>query len=185
MTFPEQRVLDKSQHTAASERNESGSESDDSTTSVETAIYVGPPKRQTPIGLGITLPQDLVEPYPEPVHSLSHISRGILQSPPTSPVGNQEHVQLSRSSTTELSPTAPRSGVSSRQFAMAAPNGMNGGGAAPYPMGGLVQPGSHMEVQHIWTLVEELSSILQLNRDRYEELQEGIARAQVHNHEDE
>lgn len=34
-------------------------------------------------------------------------------------------------------------------------------------------------MQHIWTLVQELSSVLQQNRERTDELQDGLARAQV------
>lgn len=39
--------------------------------------------------------------------------------------------------------------------------------------------GHHSDMQHIWTLVQELSSVLQQNRERTDELQDGLARAQV------
>lgn len=69
---------------------------------------------------------------------------------------------------------------------MAAPNGMNGGPPA-YGMNGNVMPnaGHHNDMQHVWTLVEELSGILQSNRERWDELQTDIARAQVHSEGDE
>lgn len=190
---PERRQVFEhpSQQATASEHHKSDSDSDGSSGSVETVIHVGKSETSTKTlgGVGTTLPQDLVEPYPEPVLSQSLPSRGTSTSSPGSPAEEKgkrkEHVQLNRPSAPESFPTS-RSRTSSRLrrlAAMSAPNGINGGGPAPYPMGGLTQPGSHMEVQHIWTLVEELSGVLQLNRDRYEELQEGIARAQVHNHE--
>ncbi|KAH0304401.1 hypothetical protein KCU71_g10251, partial [Aureobasidium melanogenum] len=34
------------------------------------------------------------------------------------------------------------------------------------------------DMQHIWSLVQELSSVLQQNREQYDELQDGLARAQ-------
>jgi hypothetical protein len=34
-------------------------------------------------------------------------------------------------------------------------------------------------MQHIWSLVQELSSVLQQNREHYDELQDGLTRAQV------
>ena len=64
---------------------------------------------------------------------------------------------------------------------MAAPNGMPPGSGAPYGLGGAVMPsaGHHHDMQHVWSLVEELSGILQQNRERWDELQAGLARAQV------
>lgn len=64
---------------------------------------------------------------------------------------------------------------------MAAPNGMNPVPGAPYAPGGGIFPnaGHHNDVQHIWKLVEELSSQLQANREKYEDLRESLARAQV------
>ena len=58
---------------------------------------------------------------------------------------------------------------------------MQPGGGAPYGMGGAVMPsaGHHHDMQHVWSLVEELSGILQQNRERWDELQTGLARAQV------
>jgi len=65
---------------------------------------------------------------------------------------------------------------------MAAPNGLNAlNPAAPYPMGGAMMPnaGQHNDMNYVWTLVEELSGILETNREKWHELQAGIARAQV------
>lgn len=64
---------------------------------------------------------------------------------------------------------------------MAAQNGMQPGGGAPYGMGNSTMPsaGHHHDMQHVWSLVEELSGILQHNRERWDELQSGLARAQV------
>lgn len=39
--------------------------------------------------------------------------------------------------------------------------------------------GHHSDMQHIWSLVQELSSVLQQNREQYDELQDGLTRAQV------
>ncbi|KAF2153840.1 hypothetical protein K461DRAFT_116873 [Myriangium duriaei CBS 260.36] len=68
---------------------------------------------------------------------------------------------------------------------MAAPNGMQPGGGAPYGMGNAVMPsaGHHHDMQHVWSLVEELSGILQQNRERWDELQTGLSRAQIRPHE--
>lgn len=62
---------------------------------------------------------------------------------------------------------------------MAVPNGMNPVPGAPYAPGGGIFPnaGHHSDMQHIWKLVSDLSAALQENREKYEELQESIARA--------
>jgi len=39
--------------------------------------------------------------------------------------------------------------------------------------------GQHNDMNYVWTLVEELSGILEANREKWQELQAGIARAQV------
>jgi len=39
--------------------------------------------------------------------------------------------------------------------------------------------GHHNDMQHVWGLVEELSGLLQQNRERWEELQSSIAHSQV------
>ncbi|PSK36044.1 hypothetical protein B9Z65_5859 [Elsinoe australis] len=64
---------------------------------------------------------------------------------------------------------------------MAAPNGMQPGGGAPYGLGSAIMPsaGHHQDMAHVWGLVEQLSGILHENRERWEELQSGIARAQI------
>ena len=64
---------------------------------------------------------------------------------------------------------------------MAAPNGMNTAAGGPYAIGGGIMPGAgqHNDMQYVWSLVEELSGILQTNREGWQELQTGIARAQV------
>lgn len=71
----------------------------------------------------------------------------------------------------------------SRSPNMAAPNGMQPGGGAPYGLGSAIMPsaGHHQDMAHVWGLVEQLSGILHENRERWEELQSGIARAQVEN----
>lgn len=47
----------------------------------------------------------------------------------------------------------------------------------------MMPPASHHnDMQHVWSLVEQLSGVLQSNRERYDELQAGIARAQVWQH---
>jgi hypothetical protein len=52
--------------------------------------------------------------------------------------------------------------------------------AAPYTLGGgMPLAGHHSDMQHIWSLVQELGNVLQQNREHYEELQDGLARAQV------
>ena len=58
---------------------------------------------------------------------------------------------------------------------------MNPGPGPPYGIGAAIMPGAghHNDMQHVWTLVEELSGILQQNRERWDELQAGIARTQV------
>lgn len=62
---------------------------------------------------------------------------------------------------------------------MAAQNPM-ANATAPYTLGGgMPSAGHHSDMQHIWTLVQELSSVLQQNRERTDELQDGLARAQV------
>ena len=66
---------------------------------------------------------------------------------------------------------------------MAATNGIGSlNPAAPYPLGGAMMPnaGQHNDMNYVWTLVEELSGILETNREKWQELQAGIARAQVH-----
>ena len=84
------------------------------------------------------------------------------------------------------SPESPKSESSPltylAPFDMAAPNGMNAGAGPPYGLGGAIMPsaGHHNDMQYVWTLVEELSGQLQANRERWTELQDGIARAQVH-----
>ncbi|GAM87837.1 hypothetical protein ANO11243_058650 [Dothideomycetidae sp. 11243] len=64
---------------------------------------------------------------------------------------------------------------------MAAPNGMQPGGGAPFGAGGLVMPpaGYYHDMQYVSSLVEELSGILQHNRERWDDLQAGLARAQI------
>ncbi|THY93230.1 hypothetical protein D6C92_05462 [Aureobasidium pullulans] len=62
---------------------------------------------------------------------------------------------------------------------MAAQNPM-ANATAPYTLGGgMPSAGHHSDMQHIWTLVQELSSVLQQNRERTDELQDGLARAQT------
>ena len=39
--------------------------------------------------------------------------------------------------------------------------------------------GPHSDMQHIWSLVQELGNVLQQNREHYDELQDGLTRAQV------
>lgn len=69
---------------------------------------------------------------------------------------------------------------------MAAPNGINANAGAQYGIGGPIMPsaGHHNDMQHVWSLVEELSNQLQQNRERWDELQDGLARAQVYLDED-
>lgn len=63
---------------------------------------------------------------------------------------------------------------------MAAQNPAMANPAAPYNLGGgMPAAGHHSDMQHIWSLVQELSSVLQQNRQNYDDLQEGLARAQV------
>jgi hypothetical protein len=63
---------------------------------------------------------------------------------------------------------------------MAAQNPAMANSAAPYTLGGgMPSAGHHSDMQHIWSLVQELSSVLQQNRENYDELQDGLARAQV------
>lgn len=80
------------------------------------------------------------------------------------------------------SDSTPRSSPS-QSANMAAPNGMQPGGGAPYGLGSAIMPsaGHHQDMAHVWGLVEQLSGILHENRERWEELQSGIARAQVEN----
>ncbi|KAH0160041.1 hypothetical protein KCU67_g6882, partial [Aureobasidium melanogenum] len=62
---------------------------------------------------------------------------------------------------------------------MAAQNPAMANPAAPYTLGGgMPSAGHHSDMQHIWSLVQELSSVLQQNREQYDELQDGLARAQ-------
>ncbi|TIA16225.1 hypothetical protein D6C80_04680 [Aureobasidium pullulans] len=62
---------------------------------------------------------------------------------------------------------------------MAAQNPM-ANATAPYTLGGgMPSAGHHSDMQHIWTLVQELSSVLQQNRECTDELQDGLARAQT------
>ncbi|KAG9683319.1 hypothetical protein KCU95_g11690, partial [Aureobasidium melanogenum] len=63
---------------------------------------------------------------------------------------------------------------------MAAQNPTMANSAAPYTLGGgMPSAGHHSDMQHIWSLVQELSSVLQQNREQYDELQDGLARAQT------
>ncbi|KAH0368688.1 hypothetical protein KCU65_g3894, partial [Aureobasidium melanogenum] len=63
---------------------------------------------------------------------------------------------------------------------MAAQNPAMANSAAPYTLGGgMPSAGHHSDMQHIWSLVQELSSVLQQNREQYDELQDGLARAQT------
>ncbi|KEQ77685.1 hypothetical protein M436DRAFT_36916 [Aureobasidium namibiae CBS 147.97] len=63
---------------------------------------------------------------------------------------------------------------------MAAQNPAMANSAAPYTLGGgMPSAGHHSDMQHIWTLVQELSSVLQQNREQYDELQDGLTRAQT------
>ncbi|KAG9546928.1 hypothetical protein KCU71_g16669, partial [Aureobasidium melanogenum] len=55
---------------------------------------------------------------------------------------------------------------------MAAQNPAMANSAAPYTLGGgMPSAGHHSDMQHIWSLVQELSSVLQQNREQYDELQ--------------
>ncbi|KAG8626721.1 hypothetical protein KVT40_005666 [Elsinoe batatas] len=64
---------------------------------------------------------------------------------------------------------------------MAAPNGMQPGSGAPYPLGSAIMPsaGHHHDMAHVWQLVEQLSGLLHENREKWEELQSGIAKVKV------
>lgn len=65
---------------------------------------------------------------------------------------------------------------------MATPNGLPPGSAAPFGMGSnnTLQPSGHVhDMQHLWGLVEELSGILQGNREKWDELQTDMARIEV------
>ncbi|KAI5209599.1 hypothetical protein E4T39_00907 [Aureobasidium subglaciale] len=69
--------------------------------------------------------------------------------------------------------------IYSRSISMAAQNPAMAN-SAPYTLGGnMPAAGHHSDMQHIWSLVQELSQVLQQNRENYDELQEGLARAQT------
>ncbi|KAI5208906.1 hypothetical protein E4T38_02623 [Aureobasidium subglaciale] len=69
--------------------------------------------------------------------------------------------------------------IYSRSISMAAQNPAMAN-SAPYTLGGnMPAAGHHSDMQHIWSLVQELSQVLQQNRENYDELQEGLTRAQT------
>lgn len=116
-----------------------------------------------PLPLPPTFPADLLEP--------GH------------PDDDEEFVSLNDPSITNHLAQALRNIYSGD---MAAQNPAMANSAAPYTLGGgMPSAGHHSDMQHIWSLVQELSSVLQQNREQYDELQDGLARAQVHyNHKD-
>jgi len=62
-----------------------------------------------------------------------------------------------------------------------AANGTTTGPVPPYGMGGIVPTaGQNNDLVYVWGLVEELATQLQANRERFIELEAGIARSQVH-----
>ncbi|GAB7340421.1 hypothetical protein MBLNU457_6855t2 [Dothideomycetes sp. NU457] len=61
-----------------------------------------------------------------------------------------------------------------------AANGTTNGPVPPYAMGGIVPTaGQNNDLVYVWGLVEELASQLQANRERFTELEAGIARSQI------
>lgn len=93
------------------------------------------------------------------------------------PDDHEEFVSLNDPSITEHLACALRNIYSGD---MAAQNPAMANSAAPYTLGGgMPSAGHHSDMQHIWSLVQELSSVLQQNREQYDELQDGLTRAQV------
>jgi hypothetical protein len=96
---------------------------------------------------------------------------------PSHPDDHEEFVSLNDPSITKHLAHALRNIYSGD---MAAQNPAMANSAAPYTLGGnMPSAGHHSDMQHIWTLVQELSSVLQQNREHYDELQDGLTRAQV------
>jgi hypothetical protein len=96
---------------------------------------------------------------------------------PIYPDDHEEFVSLNDPSITKHLADALRNIYSGD---MAAQNPAMANSAAPYTLGGgMPSAGHHSDMQHIWSLVQELSSVLQQNREHYDELQDGLARAQV------
>ncbi|KAI4760682.1 hypothetical protein E4T51_06344 [Aureobasidium sp. EXF-12344] len=96
---------------------------------------------------------------------------------PTNPDDHEEFVSLNDPSITKHLADALRNIYSGD---MAAQNPAMANSAAPYTLGGgMPSAGHHSDMQHIWSLVQELSSVLQQNREHYDELQDGLARAQT------
>jgi hypothetical protein len=97
---------------------------------------------------------------------------------PSDPDDHEEFVSLNDPSITKHLAHALRNIYHSSD--MAAQNPAMANSAAPYTLGGgMPSAGHHSDMQHIWSLVQELSSVLQQNRENYDELQDGLARAQV------
>lgn len=96
---------------------------------------------------------------------------------PAHPDDHEEFVSLNDPSITKHLASALRNIYSGD---MAAQNPATANSAAPYTLGGgMPSAGHHSDMQHIWTLVQELSSVLQQNREHYDQLQDGLTRAQV------
>lgn len=96
---------------------------------------------------------------------------------PTNLDDHEEFVSLNNPSITKHLADALRN-IYSGDMAAQSPAMANS--AAPYTLGGgMPSAGHHSDMQHIWSLVQELSSVLQQNREHYDELQDGLARAQV------
>ncbi|KAF4554823.1 Hypothetical protein D9617_3g018920 [Elsinoe fawcettii] len=103
-------------------------------------------------------------------------------SPPSSTRNEEDNNALSSStSTPRVSPTNPPTNRSGSEAMMAAPNGMQPGGGAPYPLGSAIMPsaGHHQDMAHVWGLVEQLSGVLHQNRKEWEDLQRDLGKVKV------
>ena len=124
--------------------------------------------------------------FDSPGKSISSVARPLPPVPtfppsdllePADPDDHEEFVSLNDPSITEHLAHALHNIYSGD---MAAQNPAMANSAAPYTLGGgMPSAGHHSDMQHIWTLVQELSSVLQQNREQYDELQDGLTRAQV------